>query len=626
MLSTQSRVTEPVTRASQPALKLGVEQEFDLFDGQRRLDFQALFPRLIAGGRCVPFRNSESAVILEAGYMLGCDGQEAEIATAPISLHAAGPLRLAREVTRCRGHMLALLQRAGVPEVRGYSTHLSISVPAGRERELAEALSVTVAPALVLLMESRSSPGMLLRTRRGRLEIGSEYIDDEQQLAAAAVFLAGSVHAFLYDEETWRQFPRLRLVRWEEATIRPGIYLPRDAYGESIHDLGRLANLELQDGGTLDAGALLEICTRLVLRELEGIVQQEAFDALEHAAHQPGSLQIERDADPSFIAPRAAHSAVPEAETLTLLARGGHRRLMPRFVDWEGAAFAWRQAGRELVLGMPWDHLPALFSAARDNNIRALMPVGQAPQPVLNSLDQLQEPQTFRAIQPAALGTQAVGDKGAGGGKGGGKGGAKPPAQLTPRKPTPWLRRFPWLPAILIFVFLIGGGIFIRDRYTRPPVRTETATLRGVPALPEDPLEPACLPPPALVYPPNAAKLPTDIYTLRWSSSVPLPQGSEFAVLASSDPNTLSDAGNSDAALVGTSHANELLLDFNAWEFRGHSGEFFWKVRIRDANGAFMDCGDGGAGTFSLVPAEKPGRRPGENGPACDTNGILGCP
>jgi len=36
--------------------------------------------------------------------------------------------------------------------------------------------------------------------------------------------------------------------RWEEANIRPGIFLPHDAYSESIYAYGRAANLELENG------------------------------------------------------------------------------------------------------------------------------------------------------------------------------------------------------------------------------------------------------------------------------------------------------------------------------------------------------------------------------------------
>ena len=267
--------------------------------------------------------------------------------------------------------MLKTLRDVGVPEVRGYSTHLNVSVPLGREWEVATALSTAVGPALILLMEARSSPGLLLRPRRGRIEIGSEYIDDEDQLAAASVFLAGAVHTYLLDESLWAQVPRVHLKHWEEANIRPGIYLPLDAFGESVHEHGRAARLPLENGGTILAGDLLETSTRLVLRALDDRISTRAARTLRRMVEAIGRLQIERPIDPGRIAWRVRpHLPAGEARTLQAVTSAQDRLgLTPRFVDWEGAAFSWAAGSEFPVVGMPWSQLPVLFQATQGNEL-----------------------------------------------------------------------------------------------------------------------------------------------------------------------------------------------------------------------------------------------------------------
>ncbi|MCL4530125.1 MAG: SH3 domain-containing protein [Chloroflexi bacterium] len=391
--------------------RLGVEQEFDLLGGDRYLDFRRLFPRVIAHMRSVPFRNCDSAVILDAGYMLACDGREAEFATAPIDSHGDGCLTLAREAVHCRTHLVNLLAQNNIQQVRGYSTHLNISVPIGREWEIASAFSTTIAPALILLMEARQSPGLLIRPRRGRLEIGSEYIDDETQLAAAIILLTGAVRSYLHDPSLWKQFPRVCLKKWEDANIRPGIYLPHDAYGESMHELGRTARLQLQSGKIIAAGKILESCAELALRALNGQISQSAARSLQRVVRRVGSLQIEQKRNPSIIRNRRAQTSALDAKTLNMLA-STQRDVTPVFVDWEGVAFSWKGKDAPLILGIPWRGLPQFFEVAHKKEFPQFVASLGPAEAKLTSLDQLQSPRAYASVDPVALGIQALTDKG----------------------------------------------------------------------------------------------------------------------------------------------------------------------------------------------------------------------
>ncbi len=491
-----SQTGKPPDRVSTQIL-LGVEQEFELFAGGTKLDFQALFPRTIKGTRAVPFRNCDRAVIVESGYMLATDGREAEFATAPIRSSADGCLSLADEVSRCREHLLRTLHALAVDDVRGYSTHLNISVPIGRESEIAAIISTTAAPALILLMEAKQSPGLLLRPRRGRFEVGSEYIDDNKQLAAAAVFLTGVILAYLGQTSNWDQIPRICLKRSEAANIRAGIYLPHDAYGESPYTLGREARLELESGETIKAGEVLGICTDLACRELEERVSKRSLDNLRHLVVRSGSLQIERDADPGTIKRRMA--SAPAAEALILkkiISRRDASGLRPRFLDWEGAAFSWNKADTARIIGVPWAHLPEFFNAARKNELPKFVEKLGPAEPTLNSIDQFQELQVFEDIDPVALGDQALNDnqKNAGSGRL-----FKPAQQLRPNEPEtnlPSLLENPVktvrfhrralitvLIGLVILLLTIGGSVLVFRMASQRPTETQPGNV-GIPIRP----------------------------------------------------------------------------------------------------------------------------------------------
>lgn len=618
-------------------ITLGVEQEFDLFGRRGQADFRALFRHALRGHRSIPFRNCDSAAILDAGYMLACDGREAEFATAPVGLSGDGPLRLAGEVTRCRNHMFGMLRGSDVRIVKGYSTHISVSVPRGREREIAEAFAGKVGPALILLTESRHSPGLLLRTRRGRLEIGSEYIDDERQLAAAIVFLGGAVHAYLYHAGAWERLPRLKLEHWEEANIRPGIYLPRDAYGDSMHELARTARLQTEDGAIVTAGELLGTLAALSVRELRGVVNSRALETLSDFTRRGRLLQIEGAGVPGRVTARPPRSVPPEARTIERLVRAGRGNLVPRFVDWEGAAFEWKDGGNSEILGVPWAQLPALFSAARMGKVPQVVASLGPAQPVLNSLEQLQSTQSYRQIDAVALGNQALGDKGSAGPKGGSAKNPGPDKTFEPSGmfvPVPQLqrggtgqpgalRRLTTGGLIVVIVLLtITTIVLVSHRPRGPgPAATYTPTLTNIPPDPtvgqaQAPLTPTlvqqCVQSPSPAYPPAGA-IRTGDALLRWTSASPLGTGQTFVVLAAQAPSQLTGP-NTQADVVGMTTDTNLALDFSKWIYAGRSGTFYWIVRIQGADGTFLDCGGEQPLTFTAVMAVQPTRPSKEGG------------
>jgi len=93
----------------------------------------------------------------------------------------------------------------------------------------------------------------------------------------------------------------------------------------------------------------------------------------------------------------------------------------PAFVDWEGVAFSWKGTDAPVILGIPWSGLPQFFAVAQKRQIPQFVSSLGPAAAELNSLNQLHAPRAYASVDPVALGTQALNDKGMHSGtKGGG--------------------------------------------------------------------------------------------------------------------------------------------------------------------------------------------------------------
>ena len=404
----EERARYSAVRRPQEAFSAGVEQEFELFAAGRKVDFRFLFPSVARGLGAVPFRNLGLAAVVDAGYMLACDDSEAEFATAPVELVGTGPVDLAAEVVRCRESMIDAVLARGIDEVRGYSTHLNVGLSHGGEVALARAVAQLVGPSLTLLLEGRSSPGLLIRPRPLRLEIGTEYVDDDAPLVAGIVLLAGAVAALERGPAALSAWPRARLERWEYGVMRGGIFLPHDAFGESIHARRRSARIVLVNGATVRAGAILERTADLAVAELGSMLDRRCTDVLLSLAHTPGRLPMERRHDVARVVRRSSREPTRGARTLAALAASRDEANVPLFVDWHGAAFS-VAGGRGMAVAVPWTALPGFLDRAVRHGIAGLLstlPRGG----VLRDLTQFRSFGLFREIDAVRLGEQAFFD------------------------------------------------------------------------------------------------------------------------------------------------------------------------------------------------------------------------
>lgn len=209
-----------------------------------------------------------SAVRCPHGSVITADGYEAEIATAPVrsSTHAIGHLN---------AHLAEALQdlTAALGEdahLMGYSTHLNVEVTDRGVKRIGRRLVRSWSPALMLLTLHPDSPGLLVRPRWRRLELGCEHITGEQ-LANALTFSVGATAAATRRRRApWGHID----VEVEPSRQRFGWYIDRAAFGNDILRHGRGTVLRRGRRGTMSAQALLEeawSCARPYAVELLGI-------------------------------------------------------------------------------------------------------------------------------------------------------------------------------------------------------------------------------------------------------------------------------------------------------------------------------------------------------------------
>ena len=230
----------------------GVESEYRLTtDTGRPVDARVHLSPLLAD---LPHLDpgDRRAVRLAIGSALTCDGWEAEAVTPPLPW---GP-STARDLTDCvaatRSELLAILS-AEPFAVQGFSTHLNVSVPDRKVVTVARDLAQRCSVALTLLTEGPAGDGLLIRPRRGRLEVGCDHLEDAM-VAPAVVLLIGLVGLL--------QHRRSRLPRLEVGGLpsreKYGSYVARDAAGADLVVSGRATPLRTRRGARLSAQEHLE--------------------------------------------------------------------------------------------------------------------------------------------------------------------------------------------------------------------------------------------------------------------------------------------------------------------------------------------------------------------------------
>jgi hypothetical protein len=259
---------------------IGLEHEYRVFEGTRAVDFRSLVHRLdLARPRLDPA--DPSAYRLASGAALTADEAEAEIALPPTLVRQGCGYRLAEAAASERRDLLSRLPARA--RLEGYSTHISVAVRPSCSVMIAKLYATTFSAALMLLMDSASSPGLLVRPRPSRLELGGEFVDGDR-LAIAAIFAVGSVRACQRRLERGAGlagFPERLRVEVERDDQRYGWFVCRSAFATDLYLGGRFAQLARRRGSTISAQAHLERCWAAARPTLVEDISEKELDLVD---------------------------------------------------------------------------------------------------------------------------------------------------------------------------------------------------------------------------------------------------------------------------------------------------------------------------------------------------------
>jgi hypothetical protein len=214
-------------------LRAGVEHEYTVHGPSGQVDTRTMIDTLELGVRADP--TDPHAQRCPWGGVITADGAEAEVATPPVDV---APGAVAEVVG------LAALGRAALAEalgegcrLDGFSTHLNVSAPRRGDQRLALTFATVFAPSLMLLLDSPSSPGLLVRPRPGRLELGGDFADGPH-LEVALTFAIGATLAAA--SMSRRVARHLAIdVSLQAAVERYGWFVDRSAFGSDLYTRGR---------------------------------------------------------------------------------------------------------------------------------------------------------------------------------------------------------------------------------------------------------------------------------------------------------------------------------------------------------------------------------------------------
>ena len=304
--------------ASAPGPLLGLEHEFSLAHLGRPFDFRRLIDDLVEdGARLDP--GDRNARRRPDGSAVTCDGPEAEVATPPIRLASGFACALDCWSDSCTNGLLALLPPGF--RMAGYSTHISVSAPAGLGGRIALLAARTFGPALLAACCHADSAGIWLRPRPGRVEICGDHLDGPRLQVAAALW-AGAVlactDALREGRPQLRGLPPVVVPTARPAAERSGLYLSPDGYGESAAARGRSALIRRAGGGWVSLQEHFEASAGAAAGSLENHCGGADLAWLWRSADGTLPLAVESPSHP-LVSPRRSLPVPPPGLDASLL-------------------------------------------------------------------------------------------------------------------------------------------------------------------------------------------------------------------------------------------------------------------------------------------------------------------
>jgi hypothetical protein len=337
----------------------------------------------------------------EWGGVVTADGAEAEVAIAPVRRRAGFVTRLERAAIRAREALRDALPRG--LELGGYSTHVSLSMPATLNEAASRLFLTTFAPGLMLLADRADSPGLLVRPRPGRMELAVEYVSGPH-LRAVTAYAAGAAIASAAALRDGASLPPKLDARAVVTGDRFGWGLARDAFGGDLLRDGRAALLRRTGGGTIRAQEHLELSWAAARRALSSGVRPSDLAMADRVVSRRAPLPSEGiGAVEGFGAGVMQWPASAYGALLCPRERPGFS-VSAEIATWDVAVFAIAGHWRRAFASVPRASLPrflhALDSGQLDRVIRAFVD-GPAAGRYLSGLADALRPGLFDAIAPA---------------------------------------------------------------------------------------------------------------------------------------------------------------------------------------------------------------------------------
>ena len=322
----------------------------------------------------------------------------------------------------------------------------------------------------MLLTSHEKTPGLLVRPRPARLELGTEYVAGAH-LRGAAVFAVGSVIASVraasapFHRRARTGLPPMLQVRTQPAVERYGLYVDRAAFGEDLFRVGRDTMLYRTSGRSITAQQHLEVAWECAREALEGLAAPDDLEATELMVVARLPLPVEAGGTGTFAGSNERpHS--PLGGVIVARCRPDYQ-VRAFLATWSFSVFEIerRDEGRTAYCCIPLDvldqFLHELDAGVLDATITAFL--AAAPQGrVLADVRQTEEPGLFDGIGPPIGLIPAERDPGSGrlirATGGNGRWGTGRPGKRDTRS-GPWSRRLVLMVAGVI-VALLAGVIF----------------------------------------------------------------------------------------------------------------------------------------------------------------------
>lgn len=487
------------TRPRAPASIAGLEQEFSVWLPGGPVDFRDLIGRVAPPTAVRRFAFDDNARVMPSGAIWTVDSPHAEIATPPRDLEVGIAGRLARDALTERAAMRRRLPTDA--ELRGYSTHLNAFAIDVDGWAIARRFATTYAPAIMLVAERRGSPGLLVRPRHQRLEIGTEFLETRADLVVAGLLvLSGTIAAWHACRLADGSPGDARLAapagppapaaldgrRLRHTWQRPGLFVARDAFGDDLYTHGRAARLRRADGSWEPAGDRLEAIwahLRPIAERFGTAAELTLVDAVV-AGDLPTPLEREAPQDPRIPRARRAPARRPADAAAALLAtrRRGDLGLSPEYLTWDLAVLRVVHPARSFFLRVPRpaaQRLAQLWaSGTLDEPLTAF-----ATHPATGAIARLDEPSAglFDVVEaPAAAATRMEVAKTATPPGSKPKRRMLPPPLLPPPAPPapplpppvrpPGRRSLPWWPIVLIGLIVVLTTVLVGTGWPGRPL------------------------------------------------------------------------------------------------------------------------------------------------------------